>query len=134
MIVYHNLKLSKKELFLSKKGSHSRKKLHIVVNCYIQNCGKVNDVLFPHPYTCIHFIFLYIHIHTQSRVLYAYLETQRCRDLGSGLNISKTFFIGYFSLPRSAVILYFTTCYTEKYFQIQFFVAWLKSICCFSSR
>lgn len=131
MIGYHNLKFSEKEFFLSKKGSHSRKKLHIVVNCYIQNCGKVNDVLFPHSYTCIHFIFLYIHTDTQSCVLYAYIETQRCRDLGSGLNISKTFFIGYFSLPRSAVILYFTTCYAEKYFQIQFFVAWLKSICCF---
>lgn len=72
------------------------------------------------------YIFIYIHIHTQSRVLYAYLETQRCRDLGSGLNISKTFFIGYFSLPRSAVILYFTTCYTEKYFQIQFFCGMVK--------
>lgn len=131
MIAYHNLKLSEKEFLLSKKGSHSRKKLHIAVNCYIQNCGKVNDVLFPHPYTCIHVVFIYIHIHIQSRVLYAYIETQRCRDLGSGLNISKTFFIGYFSLPRSAVTLYFTTCYTEKYFQIQFFVARLKSICCF---
>lgn len=70
MIAYHNLKLSKKELFLSKKGSHSRKKLHIVVNCYIQNCGKVNDVLFPHPYMCIHFIFLYIYTYTHKAVCY----------------------------------------------------------------
>lgn len=131
MIAYHNLKLSKKELFLSKKGSHSRKNLHIVVNCYIQNCGKVSDVLFPHPYTCIPSFYIYIYTHTLSPVLYAYIETQRCRDLGSGLNISKTSFIGYFFLPRSAVILDFTTCYTKKYFQIQFFVAQLKTICCF---
>lgn len=85
--------------------------------------------------TCVslHFTFIYIHIHTQSRVLCAYIETQRCRDLGSGLNISKTFFIGHFSLPSSAVILYFQLATPKNIFNFSFSVALLKTICCFQS-
>lgn len=113
MIVYHNLKFSKKELSLSKKGSHSRKTLHIVVNCHIQNCGKVTDILFPYPYTCIPSFYIYTCTHTHKIVYCMCVYICIYRQIQTEMYISrvriiyfKKFFIGYFSLPWSAVILY----------------------------
>lgn len=40
----------------------------MVVNSYIQNCGKVNDVLFPHPYMCISSFYIYIYTHTYTKL------------------------------------------------------------------
>lgn len=74
-MAYHNLKLSKKEFFLSKKGSRSRKSLHTAVNCHIQNCGKVNDVLFPHPLHMYPFIlYLYMYTYTKSCAMCIYRD------------------------------------------------------------